>query len=515
MVQKRPFDAEEMLEVSFKHPKQVGPSNQLVSFSESVFPENSSEMPKTSEYGCRQVSTEGDEKRASDIFVELPRGAEYIETSFPGSISVSSWATSSTSDDVRSDMPVHFSFYPEYFSPERPIRTLARYEDIYSILLEHPPRKFVPIGANHQADVPEWDLPGSTIRPDGSSGSSFAVGDKSEERLMGTCVVPMPNMESSTYDSEEVGKGRTDCSCEDRRSMRCVRQHIVEAREGLIKTIGLEGFTNLGLCDMGEQVAEKWSAEDEQFFHEIVFNNPASLGKNFWNNFPFAFPSRTKKEIVSYYFNVFMLRKRAEQNRNDHLNADSDNDEWQGSDDNEIITREEDEDSVAESPLYPNDTGLSNSHEHDLHEYEYAQDETCDVNVGMNFPKRDTNDDSEYDHVEIPESITTPLHFQPHDRIVWKERCDDEVQDDSCTTSSDTGVTSQENKKIENGDHYSCNLNGVSNGCSQGYVTEPCDAKAWDSGFVSCSKNKIDFLPTCNMIEEVFGDGLRHEIRRA
>lgn len=51
MVQKRPFDDEEMLEVSFKHPKQVGPSNQLVSFSESVFPENSSEMPKISGVG--------------------------------------------------------------------------------------------------------------------------------------------------------------------------------------------------------------------------------------------------------------------------------------------------------------------------------------------------------------------------------------------------------------------------------------------------------------------------------
>ncbi|KAF7807164.1 AT-rich interactive domain-containing protein 2 [Senna tora] len=112
-----------------------------------------------------------------------------------------------------------------------------------------------------------------------------------------------------------------------------------------------------------------------------------------------------------------------------------------------------------------------------------------DANVGMNFPKRDTNDDSKYDPVEIPESITSPQHFQPHDRI--------------------------ENKKTENGDHYSCNLNGVSNGCRQGYVTEPCDAKAWDSGFVSCSKNQVDFLPTCNMIEEVYGDGLRHEMRRA
>ena len=67
----------------------------------------------------------------------------------------------------------------------------------------------------------------------------------------------------------------------------------------------------------------------------------------------------------------------------------------------------------------------------------------------------------------------------------------------------------------ENGDHWCGNYNGVNNGYSQGYVLEHCDAKVWDSGFVSCSKNKIDFLPTCNMIEEVFGDGRRQDMRRA
>lgn len=412
-------------------------------------------------------------------------------------------------------MPVHFSFYPEYFSPEHPLRTLSRYEDIYSILLADPPRKLVPIGANHQADVPEWNPPGSTSGPDPSSDSNLAGRDESEERL-GTCIIPLPNMELSTYENEEVGKGRTDCSCEDRGSMRCVRQHIVEAREGLIKTLGLETFTNLGLSDMGEQVAEKWNAEDEQLFHEIVFNNPASMGKNFWNNFPIAFPSRTKKEIVSYYFNVFMLLRRAEQNRNDHLNIDSDNDEWQGSENNEIATREEDEeDSVAESPVYQDDTGLSSCHENDLQDYdEYGQDDFCDANGAVDFTKRDIEDDSKYDPVEMPPSSSSPLRIQPQDRIVWQERCDD-VPDDSCT-SSDAGVTSQEIKvKTENGDHCPCNLNGVSNGCSEEYVAEPCEAKAWDSGFVSCSKSKIDFLPTCNMIEEVFGDGLRQEMRRA
>lgn len=53
MVQKRSFDAEEILEGSFKHPKHAGPSTELFSLSESVFPDDDCHlhMPKTSG-GC-------------------------------------------------------------------------------------------------------------------------------------------------------------------------------------------------------------------------------------------------------------------------------------------------------------------------------------------------------------------------------------------------------------------------------------------------------------------------------
>lgn len=48
MVQKRPFDAEQIFEVSLKHPKQVEPSDQLISFPKSVFPEDAFQSLKTS-----------------------------------------------------------------------------------------------------------------------------------------------------------------------------------------------------------------------------------------------------------------------------------------------------------------------------------------------------------------------------------------------------------------------------------------------------------------------------------
>lgn len=101
-------------------------------------------------------------------------------------------------------------------------------------------------------------------------------------------------------------------------------------------------------------MAEKWSEEDQHLFQEVVFSNPSSAGKNFWDNLSAVYPSRTKKEIVSYYYNVFMLRRRAEQNRCDPLNIDSDDDEWKESDDEftiseEDVISEEDEDSVVDS----------------------------------------------------------------------------------------------------------------------------------------------------------------------
>ncbi|XP_061346614.1 uncharacterized protein LOC133292239 [Gastrolobium bilobum] len=443
MVQKRPFYAEEILEVSFKRPKKVGPSNQLVSFEKSVFPEDACHIPKTSD--------------------ELPRGAVEFETSFPGGISVSSLATSGTSENVQSEPSVHPPFVPEYFSPECPTRTLVRYEDIYSILFEHPPHKLVSVGPNHQADVPVWDS-GATSRPNASD----AVGDENEERLIGTCIIPMPQMESSTYDNEEVGKGRTDCSCEDRGSVRCVRQHIVEAREELMKTIGHDKFEELGLSDMGEQVADKWSAEEEQLFREVVFNNPATLGKTFWNYLSIAFPLKTKKEIVSYYFNVFMLGRRAEQNRNDLLFIDTDDDEWQDGDGNGITAREEDEDYVTESPVYQDDACLANCHENDMQDNdEYGSDETCAVNETADFTERNIDDDSKYDPSEMPQFIGFPSLIQPQDhQTVWRERFDEEVQDDSYT-SCDAGVASRESQmKTENGDHWHGNYNGECNSYS-------------------------------------------------
>ncbi|XP_030949596.1 uncharacterized protein LOC115973471 [Quercus lobata] len=521
MVQKRRFDDDddEIFDVSSKLPRQLEDNNRLVSFSESVFPGNASQVPQTLEGGFLKGNIEVDEK-LSDIFTDLPRSSEDNEAIVPGSTSISSWATSSTSEeDFRSEAPVHVSFFPEFFYAERPTKTLTHCDDAYSILFDHPPRKPVPTGPNHQADIPAWssqDTKSTSTHlgtPEAVSDSDLTVRDEDEKRLMGTCVIPMPDLDLSVCNGDNVGNGRTDCSCEDGGSVRCVRQHITEARYKLLENVGQEIFVELGFSDMGEHVAQKWSEEEEDLFNEIVFSNPASLHKNFWKNLPSAFPSRTKKEIVSYYFNVFMLQRRAEQNRCDPMNIDSDNDEWHGSDDygdNEHGVTE-DEDSVVESPLCHNNPVYDRIREDDLQEYaEDSADGTCDDDKKANVVSGEgVTNISETNPKKLLDNCGSSPTVQLQDKTSWDERGDEEVQDDSCL-SSDTGVASQGiQAKSENGSHWSSSgsVNKLSSGVGHEYIMEPCDNKAWDAGFMTCPKNKVDLLPTCSMIEEIFGDG--------
>lgn len=454
------------------------------------------------ENGFTNAGLKGDEKFSAVAFTDLPKDAEDIETSAP--VSVSSWPTSSTSEEVSlSEAPFHMSYFPEYFNTERPIRTLPHCEDIYSLLLNHHSRKFVPVGPDHQAEVPPWGQHGtSDISSSSNSSQVLKYESEDEKRLMGTCIIPMPHLTSAAYTDPKIGTGRTDCKCEDKGSFSCVRIHIMEAREELVKSIGPERFMELGFCDMGEQVAETWNEEEEHAFHQVVFSNPTSLGKNFWDKLSAVFPSQTKTEIVSYYFNVFMLRKRAEQNRYDPMNVDSDNDEWQGSDDfgdNEIGMAEEDYDSVVESPLHGDDTGNLQIREDNLLCDEDFADDTCDDNVNSDSNNGGIDQISE----TCPEKLDnhdSGTAFQPRDKTVLDDKGDQEVQDDSCT-SSDTGAPSLTNH-MESGNGNRCSRGFSDNG----YVLEPCDSKDWDLGYLTCSKSKVDFLPTCNMIEEVFGE---------
>ncbi|XP_022972613.1 uncharacterized protein LOC111471148 [Cucurbita maxima] len=501
MVQKRSFDDGEPLEISSKHLKQVvEQSNQIMSFSESVIPEDplryhfalGEEFPKN--------DLESDEKHSSGVFSEPQGSSDDFDTNIPGFMSSSSCTNNikALEEGSPSKSPRHYSISSDFFNPANHQRRILTYcEEIYSLLLDHPPQKSVSIGPDHQAIVPPWrsrDVEAMPYVSESDSKSDLTV-DEYEKRLIGTCVIPMPDVDS------EVGSGRAACSCEDGGSVGCVSAHIAVAREQLKSSIGPEKFMELGFSEMGMQVAQKWSEEEERLFYEVVFSNPVSLGKNFWGDLLDVFPSKSKMEIVSYYFNVFMLRRRAEQNRCDSLNIDSDNDEWQGNDDygdNEPGMTEEDDDSVIESPLHEVGPVFNHGREDDLQEYdEDITDERFDDNESGGIGNCFNNCGS------------SPAL---HDKIPCDERGGEhEVQDDSCTSSETCPATQELPAKMEHCDQWLGSFTGPSNSVGLGHgpssVQDHCDAKVWDVGYLTCSKSEVDFLPTSCMIEEVFGDG--------
>lgn len=466
MAHKRPFDDEVVDEGSFKHQRQDEPNGDF------SFEGASGKSNDIGESSIQKNEMGSSKELENGSYTLFPREVvEDIETDFPTPASLSHWTNNSTSDeDEPSEEMVQLPFNPGFVSFDHSVRPVINPEDVYHLLLDYPPRKRVPVGPDHQADIPNLGTREDrnaieTCESQSSDGNSRGIIDGD---LAGFCVIPIPKTEPLPYNGEKVGFGRVECLCSDQGSMRCVRQHILEAREKLRSTLGQDTFMELGFDDMGEVVADKWSKDEEQLFHEVVYANPVSLGKNFWNVLSNVFSSRTKMEIVSYYFNVFMLRKRAEQNRADPLNIDSDNDEWQGSDDDD----DDDENSGIESPIHHNIPGFYHYESH-LHDH-------------------DNDNEHDHDHADVF------VKKSDLDSISAKKSDGDgenDVQDGSCMSSDSGPPVLGPRLKPDNCQEWS------------DYIIGSSDVKEWDGFSLSCPKQSVEFLPTCSMIEEVFGDG--------
>ncbi|XP_034692536.1 uncharacterized protein LOC117919437 isoform X1 [Vitis riparia] len=534
---KRSFENEEFQELPFKNMKCVESSDKLASFGEIVPCKDAPQKPDISDecsFYKFQCGTEGVENGVSVL------DDKGFEISAPLS------CNGSSEEDGRSVAAAYSSLSPEYFESYLPRRTVAQFEDIYSSLLDCSPRRQVAVGPDHQANVPVWSLQKVKNRLDKletsnryiSSSQSMVsdqtVDGENEERWMGTCVIPMPEENLSAENGVKTGDGRTDCGCLDNDSIRCVRQHVMEAREKLRKTLGQEKFTELGFCDMGEEVALKWHEEEEQAFHEVVFSHPASLGQNFWEHLSATFSYRAKQELVSYYFNVFMLRQRAAQNRSNFLYIDSDDDEWHGNNRslNEVGTAEEEDDSGIES--------LSDQHNHAYHEEEPHEEDDDNDDDDDDDEEDDDKDDSDFDgdggFGDDKQGATKEdgmAHngklldcnmFDPvsrnMDKVPDSNGEDFGVQDDSCMSfecqpnvanpcaPADPEASVQESgARITQQKSFHGDDDGSSTRVDPGYLLEPSETKVWDGRYWTGSINGVDLLPTCNMIEEIFGLG--------
>ncbi|XVE57918.1 hypothetical protein DITRI_Ditri04bG0128200 [Diplodiscus trichospermus] len=174
-------------------------------------------------------------------------------------------------------------------------------------------RKQVFVGSSFQAEVPEW---------------TGMVSD-TDSKWLGTKQWPLTDRESDSLAvTDPVGRGRPDsCGCWIPGSVECIRLHIAEKRMKLKLELG-SVFYHWRFNGMGEEVSLRWTAEEEKRFKHMVQIESPSLNA-FCLDASKYFPKKTRQELVSYYFNVFVIRRRSYQNRVTPKSIDSDDDEME------------------------------------------------------------------------------------------------------------------------------------------------------------------------------------------
>lgn len=173
-------------------------------------------------------------------------------------------------------------------------------------------RKRFPVGPAFQATIPEWT----------------GVVSEIDSKWLGTRVWPLDKIEHKfLIERDPIGKGRQDsCGCQFPGSIACVQFHVAEKRIRIKLELG-SAFQHWQFDKMGEVVGLSWSEEEKKRFKEIVRLNPPSIGVRFWDEIFKSFSTKSREDLVSYYFNVFLLQRRADQNRLTPNNIDSDDDE--------------------------------------------------------------------------------------------------------------------------------------------------------------------------------------------
>ncbi|KAI9173669.1 hypothetical protein LWI28_004671 [Acer negundo] len=181
-----------------------------------------------------------------------------------------------------------------------------------------PLEKNVRVGPHFQASVPEWT----------------GVVVESDSKWLGTRVWPLVNKEqNSLIERDFIGRGRPDsCGCRFPGSHVCVRFHITSKRMKLKLELG-SAFFSWKFNDMGEEVALRWTVEEEKLFKKIAKSNPESSSFQkkkktsdapTWDSLSKIFCQKKRKDLIQYYFNVFLVYRRRYQNRVTPTIIDSD-----------------------------------------------------------------------------------------------------------------------------------------------------------------------------------------------
>lgn len=201
-----------------------------------------------------------------------------------------------------------------------PKRRSRRTLGLLKICDSHLPRTRIPVGTSFQADVPYW-----TGSPSNKHGSDDNI-DEDDSRWLGTPVWLAKGCNVGII-IENIGKGRADfCYCTHPGSVECVKIHVNSARLQLKAYLG-SVFNCWGFDKMGEDVSKSWTSEEQTIFDNIVKLNPLSENKSFLEPASKFFTSKSQKDIVSYYYNVYVLRRMSNRTRVLSGVIDSDDDE--------------------------------------------------------------------------------------------------------------------------------------------------------------------------------------------
>nr|KYP76416.1 hypothetical protein KK1_020658 [Cajanus cajan] len=272
--------------------------------------------------------------------------------------------------------------------------------------------------------------------------------------------------------------------------------------------------------------------DDDDLAFDCSPRKAVPIGPNHQANIPIwraTFQSRTNKEIVSYYFNVFMLRRRAAQNRSRFLDIDSDDDECHTRNAG-IFGFENSDDSAIES-LGDQDGRVENQDNYsDEDDEDDNSDDGTEDNV-LGFTGCDVGNSSEIEGEIVQSSSNWKLNSQietwrnPDEHVngtsgILNYNMDDSCMSFECDANMDVSCHSHGLGDASPGLHargFKCDqsprmqgkLDLSSNAMEHVYLMEPCVTKDWYPGYSTCptSTTDLDFLPTSNLIEEFFGHG--------
>ncbi|CAM8970394.1 unnamed protein product [Rhodiola kirilowii] len=153
------------------------------------------------------------------------------------------------------------------------------------------------------------------------------INSTKESKWLGTKVWPLDGIEQIADKEPVIGRGRPDnCSCRDNPgSEACVRLHVSERRAQLRLELGA-AFEAWKFDEMGEDVADSWNLLTRKVFKTIVEKSSVPA-KDFLKAGNPQKVRKTRKEMISYYFNVLVPQRISTMSRAGDP-VDSDNDSY-------------------------------------------------------------------------------------------------------------------------------------------------------------------------------------------